>query len=381
MIILSQRRRHMDSSPRRETQDASSIIVRPLTLLTTTTRPYVPVLQPPTFPRPQLAIMMSSRAVLTHEDTVPTTMIRLTTSAPKRLPKELWEHIIDHCVPPSLDLYSEKQDLRYSIFESSITFLACALTCRDWLARSLVNLYSVCIILEDYKSVDRLVEIITMRPHFAPFVRTLWVSPEAFIYPGSHLGHPVEQYIPFVRTELIHRLTNLHTIAYLGPYWWPYPAVYNLHIARYRSLKTLYLACWFRSPTEMFRLIWTLEKLQDLHLHSVQFDVYPQDSLDPTYERLRNLAIQRPRCKSLESLMINVSGCAHPKHRIPDFVRLVEYRRRSTRHSLPVRFWYLCASIGFVLRLYIAAEVVPCRYANCALDRPQACSTGDPRVF
>ncbi|KAL7278371.1 hypothetical protein ACG7TL_008351 [Trametes sanguinea] len=216
-------------------------------------------------------------------------MIRLTTSAPKRLPKELWEHIIDHCVPPSLDLYSEKQALRYSIFESSITYLPA-------LSHAASGLPAV--------SSTSTLSVSSSRTTKA------WIDSSKSSPCGPillPLFELLEQYIPFVRTELIHRLTNLHTIAYLGPYWWPYPAVYNLHIARYRSLKTLYLACWFRSPTEMFRLIWTLEKLQDLYLHSVQFDVYPQDSLDPTYERLRNLAIQRPRCKSLESLMINWS--------------------------------------------------------------------------
>ncbi|KAJ2985769.1 hypothetical protein NUW54_g10039 [Trametes sanguinea] len=210
--------------------------------------------------------------------------------------------------------FANRRRLRHSVVESAATLLACALTCREWLPRSIFNLYSVCVVLEDSKSVDRLVDLMAVRPHLAGFVRILWVSPEEFRSPRNLLGLPLEQYIPFARAELVHKLRNLHTIAYLGRFRWPYPGSCNLRIAQYRSLRTLYLDSRFPSPVEMFRLIWTLEGLRHLHLHRARFDSCPDasGSLGPAYERLQYLAVRRPRCKSLESLMIDWDSSGVP---------------------------------------------------------------------
>ncbi|KAI9065008.1 hypothetical protein FKP32DRAFT_540742 [Trametes sanguinea] len=225
---------------------------------------------------------------------------------------DLWEEVIDFCVPPLLGFFANRRRLRHSVVESAATLLACALTCREWLPRSIFNLYSVCVVLEDSRSVDRLVDIMTVRPHLAGFVRILWISPEEFRSPRSRLSFPLEQYIPFARAELVHKLRNLHTIAYLGRFRWPCPGSCNLHIAQYRSLRTLYLDSRFPSPVEMFRLVWTLEGLRHLHLHRARLDSCPDGSLVPACQRLQDLAARRPRCKSLESLMIDWDSSGVP---------------------------------------------------------------------
>ncbi|OSC97273.1 hypothetical protein PYCCODRAFT_1149565 [Trametes coccinea BRFM310] len=130
---------------------------------------------------------MPSTADLTRTKTIPS---RMNPQLPNfLLPVNLWEEVIDHCVPPPLGFFPNRRRLRHSVVESAVTLLACTLTCREWLARSLFNLYSVCVILEDSKSVDRLVEIITMRPHLALFVRISWVSPEEFLPELTRASH------------------------------------------------------------------------------------------------------------------------------------------------------------------------------------------------
>ncbi|OSC96352.1 hypothetical protein PYCCODRAFT_90041 [Trametes coccinea BRFM310] len=236
-----------------------------------------------------------------------------------RLPLELWHVILDYCAPVQVDITSLRLFQSPShgggsgerdTPECARTLMACALTCRDWVSRSIYNYYASCVMLRRPEDVERLSDLITKRPHLAALIRILSIEPE-------HRGferHRQASFISFARTRLAQQLTNLHSVVYTGSpsTLWPYPTAYNLPIAQYRSLRTLCLSTTFRRPVDMCRLVWAVEKLQNLLLPKIRFISGWDDPLDPGFEKLQNLAARKPRCTSLETLVLDVSNNAVP---------------------------------------------------------------------
>ncbi|KAJ3014307.1 hypothetical protein NUW54_g1339 [Trametes sanguinea] len=234
---------------------------------------------------------------------------RLVTGTPSpRLPMDLCEDIIDLCAAPTVYPIVEDYLLWHYLPEAAKTLKACALTCHDWLPRSIYSYYAGCITFQDTKDVDRLIAVIARHPCVASFVRILWVQSMGLVARSrlhaymDDVGESV--YVAFARTDLVQNLKNLHTIVYHGASQWPYPTFYNLHFARYPSLTTLRLSSAFRTPLDLCRLVWALDKLQALHLHNVRFDPRLYDEQDPAYARLESLAARKPRCTSLRALFL-----------------------------------------------------------------------------
>ncbi|OSC96644.1 hypothetical protein PYCCODRAFT_1262223 [Trametes coccinea BRFM310] len=210
-----------------------------------------------------------------------------------RLPLDLCEEVIDRCAPPQWDALMNIRFWSSTVAESAKALIACALTCRAWVQRSIFCYYSTCLLLEDAESVDRLVGTISRNPGLAVFVRILSVRSGVEDYNRSPPSRQTfsSKYIPFRRTDLARTLQNIETIVYSGRGPWPYPP--NAQFPR---------------PIDLCRLIWALEQLQTLHLHKIEFDRIlsgGEDPLDPGYETLRKMAMLRPRCQSLKTLMID----------------------------------------------------------------------------
>ncbi|KAI0772324.1 hypothetical protein BD413DRAFT_39871 [Trametes elegans] len=163
---------------------------------------------------------------------------------PPRLPDELCELVIDHC--------SRGIDTPDLISDSHSVLRACCLTCRAWLPRSRLQLYS-CIRFRRHDQVDAFLETITALPFLGNHAEQLSVSPDI----------ATEAYIPFARTELVQRLRRVRTLV-LFVSWDKYPPGYHALAAQY-PITELHLLVSFRRESDLFRVLSAFRNVERLH--------------------------------------------------------------------------------------------------------------------
>ncbi|KAJ3001274.1 hypothetical protein NUW54_g6536 [Trametes sanguinea] len=200
---------------------------------------------------------------------------------------DLCEDIIDLCAAPTVYPIVEDYLFWHYLPEAAKTLKACALTCHDWLPRSIYSYYAGCITFQDTKDVDRLIAVIARHPCVASFVRILRKRLRCFREdrssavskksPHHRLPWGITMALPYVLQPPLRAISFAHDVALV---------LRVSHTARPMQVSL------------------GVDKLQALHLHNVRFDPRLYDEQDPAYARLESLAARKPRCTSLRALFL-----------------------------------------------------------------------------
>ncbi|KAI0640799.1 hypothetical protein C8Q79DRAFT_1015021 [Trametes meyenii] len=214
-----------------------------------------------------------------------------------RLPDEVGEQVIDWCHRAIYSaIWIPEVQAVYDVLR------ACCLTCRTWLPRSRLNLYSV-IMLRTYDQVGLFLKTIIAHRFLADFAHTLHVR----YYYTSDSDMPVQEaeckpedgcgYVPFAHPELVRNLRNLRSLV-LGPVlmWDAFPPDYHRLIAGW-SITELRLSAWFQTLTHLFHLVWAFPNLERLHLVRLLFHQPPLSEAE--FTRIATFTTKRQFCKRL----------------------------------------------------------------------------------
>ena len=204
------------------------------------------------------------------------------------LPIEVCELIID-LVPIAHTWWQEHVSWR----DRPCTYVKFTHICSAWLPRARFILYDTIIFCHS-RQVDLFCRSIEDNPFLAEMVHTLIIEPLS--------GHT---YIPFTRFTLLNFLSNLKGLLYDMRHvdMWMYPPRHH-HLVPLHSITTLVITHMqdrSRIGTEVYRLIWSLRRLETLQL---DLDSARINEIDVQHLNI----VRRPwACSALKSLTLTVS--------------------------------------------------------------------------
>ncbi|TFY55651.1 hypothetical protein EVJ58_g8115 [Rhodofomes roseus] len=199
----------------------------------------------------------------------------------RKLPNELTDVIIDF------------------FWDDPPTMRSCALTCRDWLPRSVFHLQAYLIL--SIKSVATL-SLLSQRlgcPNSRQFYRDMEVMEVSEVFTQIHFAHTVPLHIPGPFLPKLREIEFSHLGRRLGespPMHWHHSSFTLL--SSYKAMTTLRLSnCHFHDAGNLRRVVYALPALDDVTLVDVTFS--PRTSLSPELERRR---------RQLDRLALRLSG-------------------------------------------------------------------------
>lgn len=231
-----------------------------------------------------------------------------------RLPVEVCERIIDFVGYGRSDRFhfpSHLNDLR-----------ACALTCRNWLPRSRLNLYR-CVWFQERCQLERVSQNIADHPFLAEFVQELFLGRPLKENPeqGHHTGaleirapasrfqrdlkltsakKPMKDHyiLPFAEDALVRALRNVRILTLSHFPWHALHHRYHETAAQYRIVELNIIGACFKTLPDLLRVVWAFRHLRTLRLIDIKFEGTPSINLE-------NIVQKRPRvCLELTDLHV-----------------------------------------------------------------------------
>ncbi|KAH9842554.1 uncharacterized protein C8Q71DRAFT_876515 [Rhodofomes roseus] len=179
------------------------------------------------------------------------------------------------------------------------TMRSCALTCRDWLPRSVFHFQAYLIL--SIKSVATL-SLLSQRlgcPNSRQFYRDMEVMEVSEVFTQIHFAHTVPLHIPGPFLPKLREIEFSHLGRRLGespPMHWHHSSFTLL--SSYKAMTTLRLSnCHFHDAGNLRRVVYALPALDDVTLVDVTFS--PRTSLSPELGRRR---------RQLDRLALRLSG-------------------------------------------------------------------------
>ncbi|KAI0355252.1 hypothetical protein OH77DRAFT_355061 [Trametes cingulata] len=221
-----------------------------------------------------------------------------------RVPDDIWYLVIDSCDAESFKEELPRQGCRLD------TLRACALTCRRWLPRSQLNLYST-VSFTRHAQVDMFLSTINARPDLADYTHTLLMRT---YHRGDRFRQLTPEYIPFARRELLRKLRNVRSLFVDMAIWKSYPPGYAREVARYSITHLHILISQHQYPPSLYRFVQAFKNLERLSIAAAK--LHPDIPTDPGPLCTKVSIDISPKnlCTSLRVLDVNIPALMYMAH-------------------------------------------------------------------